>query len=838
MKFFTKKSTIQKIILALVVIILFNFAIPVQAQAEDTWEKIGGKILKELVKLVDSLGDVVMGLLNKTMLKTNEIYGSVMLDYDDAKESITNSDGIMHSDGTEQPRESVEFSKFSNGLLSDFKFPNMLYCPENIFANKIPAFDVNFIHPNSYTGVYGQQEKSYATKLAPTISSWYKAFRNISVVGLLCVLVYLGIRILIETSAQGKAKYKESLKNWFVALCLVFAIHFIMAGTLMLIDKVTELLTNSLGSSNIYIDLYGKTNTAIPFKTNLTGYVRLMAESNEWGNATAYSIIYVVLVIYTVMFTFTYFKRFLWMAFLTMIAPLVALTYPIDKAGDGKAQAFNMWFKEYIMNAILQPVHLLLYSVMVSSAISLAKDNPIYAVVAIGFLIPAEKFIKKMFGLDKGETAGGLGSFAGGAMTMKALESLGKKAPPPIGKGGPGKGQGQQESSDSQNYRIRQNKRNTLEGFKGEENNFGIGQAKEDKAALLGAAAAADKVTEDDSVSYSNVDKGLDDKALKQNNEKIEETNKNSMQDKETAMTNNAFGNSRREALKNTTKKAIKKGVKKLPSGFKYTAKKTLRGAAKGAGLIMGGTIGLAAGIASGDASKAFQYGLAGGTAGNKIGEGLYNGSERLGRGAINLGDKAVKTINSTKNSYREERYGLAGARQKEIEEQNKKAKKAFIKDEEEKRKYKEIAAKLEEKNGKEYDVDDLMSSAFDYKVAGLDDKQIETGLKLEDKYGGIGGENHEQIMDIVGFAGNYSKSDMLDDKERANMKKDVASIVKGKEQQEQVMNLVAESYGLGNFYSENEKNSKAKTSKIITGKDAEKTFDEGRKKGTIILGG
>lgn len=85
----------------------------------------------------------------------------------------------------------------------------MLYCPENIFSNKIPALDVNFIHPNSYKNVYGEETESYASKLAPTISSWYKAFRNISVVGLLCVLVYLGIRILIETSAQGKANIKK-----------------------------------------------------------------------------------------------------------------------------------------------------------------------------------------------------------------------------------------------------------------------------------------------------------------------------------------------------------------------------------------------------------------------------------------------------------------------------------------------------------------------------------------------------------------------------------------------------------------------------------------------------
>ena len=101
------------------------------------------------------------------------------------------------------------------------------------------------------------------------------------------------------------------------------------------------------------------------------------------------------------------------MAFFTMIAPLVALTYPIDKVGDGKAQAFNMWFKEYTVNAMIQPIHLLLYTALVSSAISLASANPIYAIVAIGFMIPAEKFIKKMFKVES-ETASGIGSFADG----------------------------------------------------------------------------------------------------------------------------------------------------------------------------------------------------------------------------------------------------------------------------------------------------------------------------------------------------------------------------------------------------------------------------------------
>ena len=52
-----------------------------------------------------------------------------------------------------------------------------------------------------------------------------------------------------------------------------------------------------------------------------------------------------MLIIYTIRFTWTYLKRVVNMAFLTLIAPVVALTYPIDKVADGKAQAFNLWIK-------------------------------------------------------------------------------------------------------------------------------------------------------------------------------------------------------------------------------------------------------------------------------------------------------------------------------------------------------------------------------------------------------------------------------------------------------------------------------------------------------------
>ena len=78
--------------------------------------------------------------------------------------------------------------------------------------------------------------------------------------------------------------------------------------------------------------------------------LQLLEDDNDTYVAIGWKLIYVVLVIYTVIFVFTYVKRVVYMAFLTIIAPLVALTYPIDKMNDGKAQAFDAWFKEYIFN--------------------------------------------------------------------------------------------------------------------------------------------------------------------------------------------------------------------------------------------------------------------------------------------------------------------------------------------------------------------------------------------------------------------------------------------------------------------------------------------------------
>lgn len=263
----------------------------------------------------------------------------------------------------------------------------------------------------------GKYIESTASQLQKTVSKWYKALRMVSLVALLSVLVYVGIRIIISSTGQEKAKYKKMISDWVAAICILFILNYIMAFTMDIIERIT----NVFSMSGI-IDAQGA--------DALMGGIRNNINSNQYSGWTTftYLILYLVLVIYTVIFTVHYLKRVVYLAFFTMIAPLIAVTYPIDKIKDGQAQAFGTWIKEYTFNAAIPIIHIIIYSTLVGSATELAKNNPLYAIVCISFIIPAEKFFKKLFGFEKANTVGQLGAAAGGALIMNAINKMGAKS--------------------------------------------------------------------------------------------------------------------------------------------------------------------------------------------------------------------------------------------------------------------------------------------------------------------------------------------------------------------------------------------------------------------------
>ena len=372
-------------------------------------------------------------------------------------------------------------------------------------------FKVTISYNASTSTSYGESNNgegihSLSYELQNIVANWYYRILIVALVGMMSVLVYMGIRILISSTASDKAKYKQMLGDWVIGMVILFMMHYGMVFANRIADKITTMLGDvnphfyvqaiedpngkiekALGKDGAKFDIEEgnasdagltdktiiKDTVKIPnsdggvkekhylyFSTNLMGKLRYDVQANK-SNSSAYigyTVLFAIMVIYLFVFSFTYMKRVVYMAFLTIIAPLVALTYPIDKVNDGQAQGFNYWFKEYTFNLLLQPLHLLLYTILISSAIKLASENMIYAIVAMGFMVPAEKILRQMFNFGKASTPGVFGGAAGAAMVMGGLKWIAGRGPKgPSGSGGSSGGSGD-SSNKSANAGIHTSK--------------------------------------------------------------------------------------------------------------------------------------------------------------------------------------------------------------------------------------------------------------------------------------------------------------------------------------------------------------------------------------------
>ena len=459
-----------------------------------TKDGIGGLLLSPIAALIQGIGDGVNYLLQRNIIgdKSDVFLNSGVFEHSKMIQVLNENKPVSGVPQVDIAEEYIETATGKYGI------PNIKLTPAEIFAGNVSALDANFFKTEGdHNQELGGSEKSIVEKLRDTVATWYVALRNIAIVGLLSALLYIGIRIVISSSAGDKAKYKQFFVDWVVALCLIFFLHYIMAFTMTMSETVTDVLagdrTNQGRIKEVNIRLtetdgtttFKDAGTEVCFSSNFTGVARMKADYQGGTLKIGYSILYIALTVYTVYFAFVYLKRLLMLAFFTMIAPLVALTYPLDKIRDGKAQAFNYWFKEYMFYALLQPMHMLLYTVFVSSALSVAANNLLYAIVALAFIVPAEKIVKQMFGI-KGNTESTLGGFAGGALASQAFNML-RKGPPQPKKGG-GDGPKGEKGIRLDNP----NKPNAMDTLAGDAMENGVENAAQTAtAAGIGAAAGA-----------------------------------------------------------------------------------------------------------------------------------------------------------------------------------------------------------------------------------------------------------------------------------------------------------------------------------------------------------
>ena len=264
-KLLNNKNFIQKIMILLVAMILFNFTVPISSHAG-----FGGMLLDPIADLITTVTDGILSVLQACLysgtLLDDSLNGFMNIILNASWYMLPNARDAypeMKCNNPDDAQITIDDSEFKQlnfydivttlvnpviggikiigeitGAYKPYSIPTIQYSVDKIFTNKVPAFDINFIKPtysdttyvddiNNETGESGgdgyddntgyteeafnsKKEKSIAYVLHDTIASWYVSLRNLAAVGLLSVLLYAGIRILISSTASDKAKYKQN----------------------------------------------------------------------------------------------------------------------------------------------------------------------------------------------------------------------------------------------------------------------------------------------------------------------------------------------------------------------------------------------------------------------------------------------------------------------------------------------------------------------------------------------------------------------------------------------------------------------------------------------------
>ena len=264
---------------------------------------------------------------------------------------------------------------------------------EKIVYNKVPVFDINVF---SSTGVGAKDSLSGIVKTM--VANWYYVVRTGSIIVLLIVLIYLGVKMAISTSVESKATFKEMLFNWLVSFIVVYFMHYIILFGIQMNETFVKILANMGEQLNLYQE------------------VRTLTYSTEVWKGIVATILYLALVWYLIKFIIIYFRRLFITVILIILAPMTAAKYAYDKIKGGKSDtSLMLWVKEFSFSVMMQTVHALTYTIFVSISLNMATEGNgvlakiIISLVFFNFMVKGEKLIKdilKLVGSEGGSDFG------------------------------------------------------------------------------------------------------------------------------------------------------------------------------------------------------------------------------------------------------------------------------------------------------------------------------------------------------------------------------------------------------------------------------------------------
>jgi hypothetical protein len=255
--------------------------------------------------------------------------------------------------------------------------------------NRTSLFNINYLKTGSYqvgnTTISGSQGND---AIKDGVANVYYLCRIIAMILSLLVLIYIGIRMAISTVASDQARYKKMFISWVESIIILFVMPYIITAIITVGESLTNVFYYLRGS------ILGGEET---FETVVRNEAWPGLFEKSGFDLALWSLIYWCLLFLQIKFFLIYARRLLMVGLLIATSPLIIITYSLDKAGDGRAQAFGNWIKEFLIAVLIQPLHALTYLVFVLTANEIASRSPLVALALLLAMTTVERMVRVIF---------------------------------------------------------------------------------------------------------------------------------------------------------------------------------------------------------------------------------------------------------------------------------------------------------------------------------------------------------------------------------------------------------------------------------------------------------
>ena len=239
------------------------------------------------------------------------------------------------------------------------------------------------------------------------INEYFNYFRGIAIMFYLAILLYVGVRIVMKSTAKDRDKFKTMLADWAKGVIILFMFPLVIKYCILINESLVGIVYKiklsvndsympSTMSSEEADQLLGVQVNSASDNNIMFKYKQLALDSGSLG----FAFVYFYLILSIISFILIYFKRLITIIFLIVLFPFVSISYALDKIKDGRAQIFNNWFRELILNIFMQLFHAVSYVVVttiITAIMTGDEPNIILVIIALGYVKKSDELLKILF---------------------------------------------------------------------------------------------------------------------------------------------------------------------------------------------------------------------------------------------------------------------------------------------------------------------------------------------------------------------------------------------------------------------------------------------------------